>query len=76
MLLHQRLKLYGVLKMASGSKILETILFSSFFYNKLKVDTILSSEPWSFDKHLMVLQCYDKDTLVKEMLFNKVSFYV
>ena len=36
------------------------ILFT--FNNKLEVDSILSNEPWSFDKHLMVLQRYDKDT--------------
>ena len=29
------------------------------FDNKLEVNTILSNEPWSFDKRLMVLERYD-----------------
>ena len=39
------------------------------FDNKLEVDTILANEPWSFDKHLMVLQRYDEDMLVEELQF-------
>ena len=34
------------------------------FDNKLDVDKILSNEPGSFDKHLMVLQHYDKDIAI------------
>lgn len=33
------------------------VLFT--FDNKTKVDNILANEPWSFDKHLMVLQRYN-----------------
>jgi len=51
-----------------------TVLFT--FDNKLEVDSILSNKPWSFDKHLMVLQHYDKDTLVKDLNFNRTSFWV
>ncbi|KAL0008138.1 hypothetical protein SO802_009640 [Lithocarpus litseifolius] len=43
---------------------------------KLEVETILENEPWSFDKHLMVLQCYDKDRPVKDLQFNQTSFWV
>lgn len=46
------------------------------FYNKLEVNTILVNEPWSFDKHLMVLQRYDKDTPIEELSFNHTSFWV
>ena len=46
------------------------------FDNKLEVDTILANEPWSFDKHLMVLQRYDEDMLVEEFQFNRTSFWV
>ena len=46
------------------------------FDNKLEVDTILANEPWSFDKHLMVLQRYDEDMLVEELQFNRTSFWV
>ena len=43
------------------------------FDNKLEVDTILANEPWSFDKHLMVLQRYDEDMLVEELQFNRTD---
>ena len=46
------------------------------FDNKLEVDTILANEPWSFDKHLIVLQRYDEDMLVEELQFNRTSFWV
>ena len=46
------------------------------FDNKLEVDTILSNEPQSFDKHLMVLQHYDKDMSLDDLLFNLTSFQV
>ena len=51
-----------------------TALFA--FDNKLDVDKILSSEPWSFDKHLMALQRYDKDMTIHSMKFNMVNFWV
>ena len=46
------------------------------FDNKREVETIIENEPWSFDKHLMVLQCYDKDTPFEELQFNYTSFWV
>ena len=46
------------------------------FDNKHEVETILENEPWSFDKHLTVLQRYDKDTIVEELQFNHTSFWV
>ena len=51
-----------------------TALFA--FDNKLDIDKILSSGPWSFDKHLMVLQRYDKDMTIRSMKFNMVNFWV
>ncbi|KAL0015256.1 hypothetical protein SO802_002325 [Lithocarpus litseifolius] len=48
------------------------VLFT--FDNRLEVDTILSNEPWSFDKHHMVLQRYDKDMSLDDFLFNLTSF--
>ena len=46
------------------------------FDNKEEMEKILSIEPWSFDKHLMVLQCYDKDIDLCDMNFNMVTFWV
>lgn len=36
--------------------------------------TIIANEPWSFDKHLMVLQCYNKDSDGEVMPFNSTHF--
>ena len=50
------------------------VLFT--FDNKQEVDSILSNEPWSFDKHLLVLQRYDKDTPIEDLKFSCTSFWV
>ena len=46
------------------------------FDNKREVETIIENDPWSFDKHLVVLQRYDKDTPFEELQFNYTSFWV
>ena len=50
------------------------VLFT--FDDKSKMEKVLAAEPWSFDKHLMVLQRYDRETDVADMEFNKVTFWV
>lgn len=64
--------------MVSRFRILESgdhvILFT--FDSKKEVERILSSEPWSFDKHLVVMQQYDKETPVSDVKFDKTSFWV
>ena len=50
------------------------VLFS--FDNKSDVDRILSAEPWSFDKNIMVLSRYDKDITVKASELTKVPFWI
>ena len=40
------------------------------------VDRILSGEPWSFDKSLVVLQQSNKLTPLEDLTFDKVSFWV
>ena len=50
------------------------ILFT--FDNKDDVDRILSSELWSFDKHLVVLQLYEKETPIYDIKFERASFCV
>ena len=44
------------------------------FDNKEVVDRILSSEPWSFDKSLMVLERYDRRTPLDDLKLDKASF--
>lgn len=50
------------------------VLFT--FDDKNEMEKILAVEPWSFDKRLMVLQRYGKETDVGEMEFSKVTFWV
>ena len=49
-------------------------LFS--FESNTDVERILSSEPWSFDKHIMVLSRYDKENPTITSELNKVAFWV
>ena len=51
-----------------------TVFFT--FDNKVDVDTILANQPWTFDKHLMVLQRSKKDMDVEELPFNLTPFLV
>ena len=46
------------------------------FDNLMEVDKILKSQLWSFDKHLILMQCYSSDVLVTELVFEKVPFWV
>ena len=46
------------------------------FDNLSDVDKILKSQPWSFDKHLIVMQRYTRDTPVQELEFKKIPFWV
>ncbi|XP_030963316.1 uncharacterized protein LOC115984430 [Quercus lobata] len=49
-------------------------LFS--FENNSDVERILSLEPWSFDKHIMVLSRFDKENPINAAELNKVAFWV
>ena len=46
------------------------------FENQEDVTRVLNSEPWSFDKHLVVVQEYERNTPIKDVSFNKTSFCV
>ena len=37
---------------------------------------VLAQEPWSFDKHLILLQRYDYSIPVKQLWFTKITFWV
>ena len=46
------------------------------FDNVEKVDKIMASEPWSFDRHLVILHRLENAILVHEVAFNTVSLWV
>ena len=50
------------------------VLFT--FDNKGEMEKIMAAKPWSFDKRLMVLQPFGKETNVSDMEFSKVTFWV
>ena len=50
------------------------MLFS--FDSETEVDTILANAPWSFDKHLMILQKYDGVSKIEDLDFNNTPFWI
>lgn len=46
------------------------------FDNREEVDKILSSAPWSFDKHLVVLQWYNREVPIKALKFNTIPVWI
>lgn len=52
----------------------QIILFT--FEDKTDVMKVLVAEPWSFDKHLMVLKKYDGNTDVRDLSFDQSTFWV
>ena len=48
------------------------------FEFELEADVVkvLLGEPWSFDRHLVVLERYDSSTPVKNLKFNTTSFWI
>lgn len=46
------------------------------FDNKPDAERVLQNEPWSFDKHLIVFQRYNKDTVLEDYNVNEASLWV
>ena len=46
------------------------------FDNLPDVDRIIQSQPWRFDKHLVVLLRYKNDIPIRDLEFNKATFWV
>ena len=52
----------------------QMVLFT--FDNQTDMERVLNTEPWSFDKHLMVLHQYDKEVDILDIDFNMVTFWI
>ncbi|KAK9996626.1 hypothetical protein SO802_021312 [Lithocarpus litseifolius] len=46
------------------------------FKKKEDLEQVFHSEPWCFDKHLVVLQRYDQDVLVNDLKFDRATFWI
>ena len=62
----------------SGFKIrnLDNHIILFVFQNGVDVDRVLQSEPWCFEKHLVVMKKYEGDGSIQEIPFNEASFWV
>ena len=65
----------GGLLLASRFRTWEITLSFLLTITKQMSIEILSSEPWSFDNHL-VMQLYEKDSAIEELSINQASFWV
>ena len=46
------------------------------FENEYEVEKVLNVEPWILDKHLVIMQKYDKSMAMEELKFEKTRFWV
>lgn len=46
------------------------------FDNKLKIDKVFVNEPWSFDKHLGIIQRYNKVRNIHDLDFKLITFWM
>ena len=46
------------------------------FDNKEEVDKIFAALLWSFDRHIMLIQRYEKKLYVRELFFSHVAIWV
>ena len=46
------------------------------FPEALDIDRVLMGEPWTFDRHLVVLERMKRSDAIEELKFNQTSFWV
>lgn len=46
------------------------------FDNEVEVEKVLQSQPWSFDKHITIMERYNKNSNIEELKFDKSTFWV
>ena len=52
----------------------QKILFT--FDNREDVDWILGGEPWSYDKHLVVMSRYENEFPLQDIKFDRTTLWV
>lgn len=46
------------------------------FKEEEEAEIIIASEPWTFDRNLVLLQRYNKNIPIQDLVFNRVSLWV
>ncbi|KAK9983400.1 hypothetical protein SO802_032925 [Lithocarpus litseifolius] len=46
------------------------------FDNKVEVDKVIQSEPWIFDKQLIVMERYDTNSSIEDLTLDRTTFWV
>ena len=46
------------------------------FDNKLEVDKVLQSEPWTFDKHLIIMEGFNTNSSIDKLKLDRTLFWV
>ena len=46
------------------------------FNNNSDVERIIENQPWSLNKHLVVLQTFEESSKLKDLVFDKALFRV
>ena len=67
--------LWRSLKGFEVRKISDHVLLFTF-EKKEEVERIMSNAPWSFDKHLVVLQWYDRGVPLQDLEFQRIPIWV
>ena len=46
------------------------------FDNEIEAERIMATEPWTYDKHLIILSCYNGSCPIQNIRFHTVKFWV
>ena len=46
------------------------------FDNKFEANRVIASQPWSFDKHLVAIQHYERGMHLRDLCFDMVPFWI
>lgn len=46
------------------------------FDNKIEVEKVIQSEPWTFNKHLIVMERYDTNSSIDDLTLDRTTFWL